>query len=226
MSMTDLVTALAAVMLGQFGHPVPAGLVAVAKGNPVTFVQYCAELSVPCGLEILETDFARGWSTASEIGRVGTVLASDVIRAFNNTHSDYKAADLDGVIVIRPSQQRARYLDSIARVGTLHERGLMTLGEHLFAPLDPALTKPGGRGGSYASPTGVEVDRGEDVELTIQADGRPVIDILNEMATLGPGHSWLVVTANEAIPRVVRFGFVHRYGTTTELRIGKPAELR
>jgi hypothetical protein len=203
MSMSRLVTALAAALLGQFGHPVPAGLVVVAGGNPLTFVHYCAELSVPCDLEILETDLARGWSNGSAIRRVGTVPASDVISAFNKTHSDYKAADLDGVILIRPSQQRARYLESIAPVGTLHERGLMTLVEHLFAPLDPALAKPGGRAGSYASPTGVGVDVGEDIELTIQTDGRSVIDILNEMATLAPGHPWLVVTTNEAMAPVV-----------------------
>ena len=224
--MTRLVTALAAALLGQSGYSVPAALAVGASSSPMAFVQFCAELSVPCGLEILETDRASASNTRTDIGRGGAVSASIVIDAFNKTHSDYRAADFDGVIVIRPSQQRARYLDSIARVGTLHERGLMTLGEHLFAPLDAALTKPGGRGGSYASPTGVDVDRGEDVELTIQADGRSVIDILNEVATLAPGHPWLVVTSNEEIARVVQFGFVHRYGTTTELRIGKPPGLR
>lgn len=68
---------------------------------------------------------------------------------------------------------------------------------------------------------GVESDRGDGVQLSTDAGGRTVVDVLNEIARQAPGHAWVVTTIGDLNTQVVAFGFVHRFATMVELPLGR-----
>lgn len=199
----------------QPGSQVPAALLAAVGEPPLVFIGLLAEAAVPAGLEIKQPERFRPASKAYDIDRDSTTSVAELIKVFNLSNRDYRAESMADVVVIRPAERKAAYLDSSAPPGWISGRGLMSMTEKLFAPLHPTLAISGGRPGSLLSPMGMEIDRGENVQLTVDATRRRVIDVLNEIAKQAPGHPWLVTTDDPAA-KIVRFGFMHRHGTTTE----------
>jgi hypothetical protein len=204
---------------------VPAGLLQWANSDPMTFVQLLAEAGLPAGLELGESDYKLVKTTRSRwnsqewnrerFERDATVPADELVTVFNASHPTYRADLQDGVFVIRPRTGRAAYLDTRALSGLLTARGLMAIGEKVFAPMDQRLNQPLGRPGSVLGRPGLEIDHGEQLDFSVNAAGLTVLEVLNEIARTGPGHAWFVVTAGGNVPRLTRFGFVHRYGSTT-----------
>jgi hypothetical protein len=201
---------------------VPVSLLAHANADPKTFVHLLAEAGVPAGLEMRQADFerrfglARPWDRADwsqeKLARQAKVPIEQVVSAFNEHHADYRATIIDTVVVIRPVPQRVTYLDSPAPFGRLRAVGLMTIAERVFASLDPALDRPGGRPGSSLG----QADRGWNLELSVTGVGLTILEALNEIVRQAPGHQWLVVTTAGDTPRIERLGFVHRNGATSE----------
>jgi hypothetical protein len=215
-------------MVIQASAQAPASLLAAAAADPTSFAHLLAEAGIPAGLEIREPDMLRVSTptsrrcltvTREELTRETTVPIEQVVMAFNLGHTGYRAAMMEGVLVIRPVPRSAAYLDSNPPFGQLRGRGLMRFAEKVFAPADPRLDQPGGRVSSVSGPVGVEIDRGDDLDLVIDAVGLTALEVLNQIARLAPGHPWLVVTTHDDTPRVERFGFGDRYGTTTTLAV-------
>jgi len=180
-----------------------------------------ADAGVPAGVEVKDSD-AQFRYKPFKLAADPKVPATDLAKAFNSRHSDYSAAIVDHVFVIRPVSRKAEYLDKSPAPVRLHARGLLSIAEPLFALLDARLAKPGGRVGSVPGPVGEPVDRGDSIELSINSEGRSVLSALNEIALRAPGHPWLVTTNTDSEPaRVTQFGFIHRSGITSLQSVGR-----
>ena len=155
--------------------------------------------------------------TPDRLARQQTVAVDRIVATFNEGHEGYRAAIVDGVVVVRPLPRGTSYLDSKPVSGAVAAHGLMRFAEKVFAPLDNHLDRPGGRAGSSIGTLGPPIDRGESVDVSIDATGRTVLEILNAVARQAPGHPWLVVSSDTPSPRPDRFGFLHGQGTTSEL---------
>jgi hypothetical protein len=218
-----IIMALAASAIGppRTTQQVPAALLAAADRDPVAFVMLLAEAAIPAGLEVREPDAhpksGQRFDLPRDAGTAPMAAANDLIAAFNRAHPEYQAAMADGVIVVRPATRVPDYLDQPSTLGQFTGKGLMRVAEHLFAPLDPKLAAPGGRLGSYPGAIGVEVDRGEQLQITVDGRGLTNLGVLNQVARQAAGHPWLVVVDDIArTPHIVRVGFINRAGTTTE----------
>ena len=206
---------------------VPTALLGAAASDPKTFVHLLGETKVPAGLEMRQGDFVRAsnsprqWDpaqwTPDRLARQQTVAVDRIVATFNEGHEGYRAAIVDGVVVVRPLPRGTSYLDSKPVSGAVAAHGLMRFAEKIFAPLDNHLDRPGGRAGSSIGTLGPPIDRGESVDVSIDATGRTVLEILNAVARQAPGHPWLVVSSDTPSPRPDRFGFLHGQGTTSEL---------
>jgi hypothetical protein len=220
-----LVSSVFTILAVQEPQQVPVSLVGAASQDPLSMVNLLAEAAIPAGAEIRQSDYQRftgsprRWDperlSRERFAQETTVPADRLVAAFNQSHATYRALMMGGVLVIRPARDRAPYLDGGAPMATLSARGLMPLAERMFVPLDPRLAQEGGRAGSLVGPIGVELDRGDDLQLVVEARGKTVIQVLNDIARQAPGHAWLVVTM-DGDRRIERFGFMHRYGTTSE----------
>jgi len=228
-----LALVLAALTAGAEAAGAPASLIAMRAADPKTFVEVLAHLGVPAGLEIRQADYRRsyttgqGWHpddwTREKLARQPSVPLDDVVSAFNRRRGDYRATLMQGVVVIRPTRKPAAYLDSKPAFGRMEGQGLDRVAEKIFAPLDSLLDQPGARVGSRLSAVGAEVDFGDALQIAIDARGLSPLDALNRMAAAAPGHAWIVVTTDDATPRIGRFGFVHRHGATTTMSVGTPS---
>lgn len=227
--MLGVVLLLSTVGAQSLSGATPVSLLKWATGDPLTLVQLFAEAGVPAGLELREADHERlsatrrrwlpeNWNR-ERFSQEETVSLEQVVAAFNASHTDYVAALDAGVVVIRPIFGRASYLETRSLSGRLTATGLMRIGEKIFAPLDPRLDAPGGRLVSRPGPIGTEVDYGDGLDVSIDTDGSTVTDVLNTIARKAPGHPWIVITADGDSPTVASFGFVHRHGVTSRLRI-------
>ncbi|MBP7616781.1 MAG: hypothetical protein KA756_14100 [Steroidobacteraceae bacterium] len=56
--------------------------------------------------------------------------------------------------------------------------------------------------------------------MEIDATGRTVISVLNEMVRRAPSHAWFIVSSNDTEPRVLRVGFVNADGDIDQAVIG------
>ena len=184
---------------------------------PVRFVDALADLSIPAGLELRKQDRFAG-SSETVIPDSPARSVEELARLFSAAHSDYSATVVDGTMVVRPAQNRSEYLDGAAPLLSVTVRGLMRVTEKLFAPLNPGLDAEGARAGSVLGPVGVEVDRGENLEIRLDTRGKTVLETLTAIAR-ATGHPWFVVTDSATPPHILRAGFVHRYGTTTEATV-------
>lgn len=205
---------------------VPESLLDAARANPYTFVQLLSQTGVPAGLELHEADrprrgdFRPQWQPEA-LAKQNRISLDTVLTEFNKAQRTYRVEVVDGVVNVRPAQRRASYLDSSPVAGTIRERGLMNVAGRLFEPLSPAIqSATGGRIAVLPSPLGVEIDRGENIDIALEATGKPVVQLLNELVGRTTHQAWLVVTTEMdsqfPSPRVVRFGFFHQYWTTTE----------
>ncbi len=217
----------ASTLLMQPQQHVSTELLAAATVHPLAFLWALADASVPAGLEITEKDLSGplGRIPADTSDEAWTTLPQ-VVAAFNTHHTEYYATITDGVLVIKPAASSAAYLMNPSPVMALRGKGLMTVTKALFAPLDPKLALNGPTGGSYLGPIGVEVDRGEALTLNIDLLDASVIDGLNRIVKQTPGHCWLVITTGGDVPKIARFGFAHRFHTTSEQPISLASQVQ
>ncbi len=212
------------IVLAQAASGVPASLLDAASADPMTFTSRLADARIPAGLEIREGDIQpiRSRPNRPPVAaepQQQLVSLERVIAAFNKQHSDYVASVEDGVLVIRPLRGRAEYLSTRPFSGEITGTGLMRVAEKIFAPLDRHLDQPGGRPGSRLGQPGIEVDYGDQLQVTLDGLANlTVLDALNRMATQAPGHPWVVVTAG-APTKPVRYGFVHAGASVTWMAI-------
>lgn len=178
-----------------------------------------ADASVPSGLELWSSDRVPPDKPPFDINRRPTVGLAELAQAFNTYHDDYRAAVLDGVLVVRPARRRAAYLDRDSKLEPMVVTGLMAAERKIFADLDPALAKPGGLAGST-----INLDPSESGEYTnvfLDGGGRKVIDVLNQLAKQTQ-RAWLVITSNDdQAPRVLEFGLIHRGGSSTHVALSE-----
>ena len=218
---------LLALSVLQTGRLVPESLLEAARANPYTFVHLLSQTGVPAGLELREADrprrgdFRPQWQPEA-LAKQDSISLDVVLAEFNKTQRTYRAEFVDGVVNVRPAERRATYLDSSAVTGTIRERGLMNVAGRLFEPLSPAIqSASGGRISVLPSPLGVDIDRGENIDIGLEVTGKTVVRLLNELVGKTTHQAWLVVTSEMdssqlPSPRIVRFGFIHQHWTTTE----------
>lgn len=190
---------------------------AAVRRPPLEFVMDLAHAAIPAGIEIRAAD--RSNERYGDLSEVPPATADrgQLARLFNQHHSTYHAQLIDGVVVVRPSQDATPYLgQTLAPDVVLRERGLMRTIERIFSVLDPRLSAAGPRVGSVLGPVGVDVDRGENLAVEIDARGRSLIQVLDDLARAAPGHAWLVVTDGQTPAHIIRAGLIHQYRTTTE----------
>jgi len=210
---------LVLVSSAQMAPHVPRGLLRATGAHPLAFVRLLAESGVPAGIEIKQQDRMRvAPLEKSEQGPPSTVPLSELASAFNAAHADYQASITDGVLIVRPRQIQQDYLDAGAPPRELSGVGLMPVATQLFVPLDSKLQGGAGQAASMLGPIGIEVDRGEQIPIRVNGSGRTVLQVLNDIALQAPGHPWFVATEGQPA-KIIRFGFVHKHGTTTEQSI-------
>jgi hypothetical protein len=203
----------------------PESLMSLATVDPLTFVRVLAEARVPAGLEIRQSDKSipprlSSVPTRERLAQEARVSLDSIAVACNASHRAYRATVAAGVVVVRPTDHAVDYLDQMTVSGQLRARGLMAFAREVFAPLQPTLGRQRAQFGSTPSPVGVDVDRGDALELEIDAQGLTVLEILNEVARRAPGHAWLFVTRDGDTPRIASLGFLHNYGSGTEQPLG------
>ena len=196
---------------------VPASVLRLVGGSPLTLAMALADASVPAGLEIKQTDWAAPHPHFDLTRDDAFISEIELVAAFNERHSAYRAVIIDGVIVIRPIASQPDYLDSEAKEFQVQGRGLVSIASRLFEPLKNGGSRLG-QTGSMLSAVGVDVDRGDNIALTVDSRGQAVLTVLNGIVMQAPGHVWLVVVAADS-RTPLRFGFVHQSGTTTERAI-------
>ena len=120
---TALVFAVAIGVLreAQGKMEAPESLLAAASADPTTFVSILTHVGIPAGLEIRQSTYdqyanrSRQWDpeqwTAARLAQRGVVPLAQIVTTFNQRHTEYKAAILSGVLVIRPVDRRVAYLD-------------------------------------------------------------------------------------------------------------------
>ena len=209
--------ALALATAKTFPQPnatVPSALLTEVGRSPMEFAVVLAEAAVPSGLEIKEPGDLRSRPVRFvDADFTKKIPANQLTAAFNAQHSDYRAVSLNGVVVIRPLEGRAAFLDQPSAITSpVSITGRMAAARRVFAPLDPGLL------GVVLNSLGYE---GEDEPIVLDgAAGRSVIDTLNEIVTQSPS-AWQVTTRKQGdAQRVVAFGFIRRdgSGTTVSLR--------
>jgi hypothetical protein len=208
-----LVNMTVGVVSFQGDHTVPAALLAVADRPPIEVAMYLADAKVPAGLEIKTQDQRRlerqrqlDWSNGPR------VPMDDLIRGFNGSHSDYRAVNDDGVVVIRPLVRSLPYLDMNSSIATVTVTGVTRALQIVWAGLDPsAAPREGGVAGS--TPWSAE-EIGLRMNLTLLGQGRRVAEVLNQIARQAPGRAWLVVTREQKdVVEAERLGLVMPNGS-------------
>jgi hypothetical protein len=206
--MMTLLIGMSSVVITQSkqGQTVPAALLVHASRPVSDFTQYLAEMSVPAGVEIRRIDNAWFSQLESNIDRKATVALQEVIQAFNKSHREYQAQLMDGVLVVRPIQRTATFLDQSSTLQRVDVTGVRTALDRVFAQLKPALAGAGGRTGSYLG--GAADDFGDQTVISLDGIDRRVIDVLNQIVRQAP-RTWLVETSDDdTSARVVRFGML------------------
>lgn len=195
----------------------PSQLRLAAGSHPLVFAMMLAHASVPAGVELRASDATPRGRPDFGFKREPVITTAALADAFNDTRTDYSAALSDGVLVIRPTGSRASFLDRPSGIGRVEVTGVMNAARRLFAGLDPALAASGGTIGSA-----INLDpsqRGDDVKLVLDGTGRPVIDVLNQIARQS-GKVWFVEDSDDPKqPNVVRFGFLHPGGSSTAVDV-------
>lgn len=202
------------VVFAQPGTQVPVGLLAAAQNSPVEFVMALADASVPAGLEIRASERTPRRKPELNIAPQPTQSIAELVRVFNEFHRDYRAALVDDVLVIRPSDKRSAYLDQQSTIGRPTVTGLFPAIRTVFSSLHPSVNP---RGGIVGSTTGVGPE--EDFHgsvFTLDGQGHTVIQVLNQIARQ-TRRAWFVGISNDdSSPRIIEFGIVHRGGWMTK----------
>ena len=214
---------LAAVfsILLQVGSPsppqVPDSLMVAATRDPVMFVMVAAHLGLPSGLEVRASDQRPSGRPEFQSASQRTVPLSEVLTAFNAAHSDYHAQLSGAVIVIRPVQRKAAYLDQTSALGQIDVVGVTAAARKIFVAIDPSLDAAGATIGSRIGLDAAAA--GDSVRIKLNGQGRTNIQLLNDVVSQSP-RGWMVVTDGEAeSPQIVRVGFVNRGGASTFLEL-------
>lgn len=199
------------------GH-VPAALLQESGRDPFSLLMLLTAASVPAGLEVRSADATpRGGQPDFHFDREPLVSLPELVDVFNARHSEYRATIIDGVFVMRPADRTAAYLDSPTSIGKLKVTGVMMAGRRVFASLDPRLVAGGGILGSYINLDSAQA--GEDLVISLDGQGRLVIDLLNQIASQSR-RGWMVITTDDdRSPEVLKFGFMHRGGASTAVGI-------
>lgn len=193
---------------------VPAELLSAAQQEPLSFAMSLADASVPNGLEITAPAQLPKSKPHFDLKKQSTVDLGQVVDAFNLRHTNHHAAIDDGVVVLRPTGRRVRYLDSQAALEPVVVTGLMRAVRKIF---NPNLSDTEPLAGSTLGLTPDEA--GEFTTVTLDGHGRSVIAVLNQLAKQS-GRGWLVVTSDEnGSPRVRAFGLIHRHGSITRVDV-------
>lgn len=195
----------------------PTSLMTAAKRDPVVFLMVAAHLGVPAGLEVRASDQQPSGRPNFESADQTTVPLREVVAAFNAAHSDYHAQLIDAVLVIRPLQRKADFLDQTSSVGQIEIVGVMFVARSIFAAIDPSLDPSGPMLGSRI---GLDADAaGESVPIRLNGHARTNIQLLNDVVSQSP-RGWMVVTDVDApSPQIVRVGFMHRGGASTSVAL-------
>ena len=204
------VVGVSATLLGMTqvaGVAVPAALIEAAQQSPVDFAAALAGASVPSGFEIKDADDGPPSELATApVDPNRKVAMADVIRAFEDRHSGYRARMIRGTLVVRPVEGALAFLDEPSTIyPPVKVTGIMEAARRIFLPLDARLAGAGlgvGRPGDFVP---VAIDG---------SGGRTVIDTLNQIVTQVSGRAWVVTTRKQGSDiRVSGFGFIEGDGS-------------
>lgn len=202
-----LAVTFACVVSGQSSQTVPSSLLLQSHRPAFEFTMLLTETAVPSGLELREIDHVRPLEKPDfNIDRAARTPPEALIKAFNARQSDYRATWMNGVLVIRPTQGVARYLDQEFLPDPIAVTGVMDAGRYVFASLDPTLLK----GARLGSAFGDSAERGDDIPISLDSSGGPrVIDRLNQIVRQAAPRTWYVLTREvQGEVRITRFGFM------------------
>ena len=214
---TTLAVALMAVQASTSPPRVAAALLKSAELDPIEFTMVLLQAGVSAGLEVRSADQSPRRKPDLQLASSPTVNLTEVVSAFNSAHTDYRAK-LDGhVVVIRPVDKPAPYLDQPSSAGRIDVTGVMSAARKIFSPLDRTLDAPGGIIGSRIGVDAAQA--GENTRITIDGSGRRNEQLLNEVVSRSP-RAWIVVTTNsDETIRIIKVGFMHPGGSTTFLDV-------
>ena len=191
---------------GSFERSVPSYLVAAARRGPLELAVVLAEESIPAGIEVRESDDVYPPPfPQSERDRTLLVSLSEVARAFNESHREYRASVTDGVFVIRLADSMPRLLDERSMIETpVVITGVMDAERAVFAQSDSRLRGPAIRGG-----IGRRAAEGLRARITLSGSGKSIAETLNEIVRQVPG-AWQVTTFKVGREwRIAKFGFIY-----------------
>ena len=183
---------------------VPSSLLAAARDQPIQFAMALTKASIPAGFEIRESDDGAPLGRPSGAGE-GSARLSDVAKAFETYHRDYRAVVMGSVLVVRPRKGAASVLDAPSAIlERTKVTGIMAAARHIFSARWPALLGP--TLNSFGRP-------GEDIDIVLDGRGRRVIDTLNEIVMQAPNRAWVVTTRHEGEEvQISSFGFLDSGG--------------
>ena len=180
------------------------------SGRPLEVAIALAQAGIPIGLELHAADRDPGPKRDRTDPLHPSVSIPALVEAFNRSHTSYRAASMDGVLVIRPANGHHSYLESPLTLKDPVVTGAMAALRVIFGPIDVQLNAPGGIVGSrFVTPE----ESGDHVTITLPP-GTTVISALNTLVKQS-GQGWLVITTpsrHGAKLDVTEIGLIHPNG--------------
>lgn len=191
---------------------VPASLLLAAETRPIEFAMALRHADVLVGIEVPAADRIPQRMPNFALTYDKTVALSEVVNRFNQSHPGHQAALVDGVVVVRPRDRRADYLDQpFNSANQTVINGALLAVRTVFSALDAALASEEPTVGSRF--VGAE-EAGENVRITL-APQATVLQALNDIASQAR-QGWIVVTMPSAKdprrPDVTQVGLLHHRG--------------
>ena len=205
---------------------VPASVITQADAHALSVANMLVEAGCLVSIEVTRADWMalgtaeRRWNpntlNREQFAQDKRVPAGEFIRLFNTTHNSYIADLQDGIVRFRPFAGGAAYLDRAALEGKLAARGLSIMLATLVAAMEGRVLS-GGVAGSFISSG--PVDRADDVSFSVEATGRPVSAVLDDVLRQAPPRGWFVIISNERPARVEEVGFIYQWGSTSRMLV-------
>ena len=192
---------------------------------PKDFVGALVDAGIPAGLELRRSDDSQPEMPDSlrypdRDNRVRWPPATEIVERFNQQHRDYRAEVIDGVIVVRPIEQRSMTLDREVEVEQRIVLGAMDAERAWLTAIDPTLGVGGVAGSTMSSPE----RRGDGVPIYVGGVRQSLVSGLNAIVRQVPHQAWLVITERRGDRTVVvQFGLIHADASTDRSGLRDPA---
>lgn len=186
-SLVDL--AAGVVAMAQRPAVVPGPVLLAAEGSPETFQRALLAVSIPCGVEMRESDRRGPMEHSDRPEPPGDTLLTDVLARFEAHNPDYTARLAGSVVVIRPRRGRVPFLDQPSAIRTPRTViDMMVAVRIVFTPLNPDLYREG------AVIVGSGPFVGNDAEILLDGLAETNLEALNKIVVQTDSIGWIVYT--------------------------------